>query len=84
MSGGRKQRLAITRAVLKKPKIHVFNEATTGLDVATAERFAQTINKVKPAATIVFVAHQVPRGLAVDHMVALSDDRLTTIRVVEN
>jgi subfamily B ATP-binding cassette protein HlyB/CyaB len=66
LSGGQKQRLAIARAVLKRPKILIFDEATSALDQATAERFAQTVNKLKGAATILFVAHQVPGELAVD------------------
>jgi subfamily B ATP-binding cassette protein HlyB/CyaB len=40
----------------------IFDEATSSLDQATAEKFAQTVNKVKGAATILFIAHQLPRG----------------------
>jgi ABC-type transport system involved in cytochrome bd biosynthesis fused ATPase/permease subunit len=36
------------------------------LDSRTAENLAGTINQLKGAATIFFIAHQVPRGLAVD------------------
>jgi subfamily B ATP-binding cassette protein HlyB/CyaB len=66
LSGGQKQRIAIARALLKKPKILIFDEATSNLDHQTAEQLAQTINKLKGAATIVFIAHIVPRGLQVD------------------
>jgi len=66
LSGGQKQRIAIARALLKKPKLLIFDEATSNLDSQTAESLAQTINKLKGAATIVFIAHIVPRGLAVD------------------
>jgi subfamily B ATP-binding cassette protein HlyB/CyaB len=66
LSGGQKQRIAIARALLKKPKILIFDEATSNLDQQTAEQLAQTINKLKGAATIVFIAHIVPRGLQVD------------------
>ena len=66
LSGGQKQRIAIARALLKKPKLLIFDEATSNLDNQTAEQLAQTINKLKGAATIVFIAHAVPRGLAVD------------------
>jgi len=67
LSGGQKQRIAIARALLKRPKILIFDEATSNLDNQTAEQLAQTINKLKGAATIVFIAHIVPRGLKVDH-----------------
>jgi len=66
LSGGQKQRIAIARALLRKPRILIFDEATSGLDAPTAESLARTINHLKGAATIVFIAHQVPRGLAVD------------------
>ncbi|TAK52259.1 MAG: ATP-binding cassette domain-containing protein, partial [Betaproteobacteria bacterium] len=69
LSGGQKQRIAIARALLKRPRILVFDEATSGLDLPTAEGVARTINQLKGEATIVFIAHQVPRGLEVDEVV---------------
>ncbi len=83
LSGGQKQRLAIARAVLKRPKILIFDEATSGLDQQTAERFAQTVNKLKGSATILFIAHQVPKGLAVDEVASLGGERATQMRLVE-
>jgi subfamily B ATP-binding cassette protein HlyB/CyaB len=71
LSGGQKQRLAIARALLKRPKILVFDEATSHLDHATAEAFSQTINRLKGRATILFITHQLPRGLKVDEIVQL-------------
>jgi ATP-binding cassette, subfamily B, bacterial HlyB/CyaB len=67
LSGGQKQRIAIARALLKRPKILIFDEATSNLDVSTAEQLAQTINQLKGKATILFIAHIVPRGLQADH-----------------
>jgi subfamily B ATP-binding cassette protein HlyB/CyaB len=75
LSGGQKQRLAIARALLKHPKILVFDEATSQLDHATAEAFAQTINRLKGQATILFITHQLPRALKVDEIVQLGAPR---------
>jgi energy-coupling factor transporter ATP-binding protein EcfA2 len=83
LSGGQKQRLAIARAVLKRPKILIFDEATSSLDPHTAERFAQTVNKLKGAATILFIAHQLPKGLAVDEVFTLSSDKPIQMRLIE-
>jgi subfamily B ATP-binding cassette protein HlyB/CyaB len=83
LSGGQKQRLAIARAMLKRPRVLLFDEATSGLDSATAERFAQTVNRLKGAATILFIAHQIPRGLAVDEVFSLTQDKAVQMRVVE-
>ena len=83
LSGGQKQRLAIARAMLKRPKVLLFDEATSSLDQHTAERFAQTVNKLKGAATIVFIAHHLPKGLAVDEVLTLGAEKATQMRVVD-
>lgn len=84
LSGGQKQRLAIARAVLKRPKVLIFDEATSGLDQQTAERFAQTVNELKGVATVLFVAHLVPKGLSVDAVESLRDQRFTRMRVIDD
>jgi subfamily B ATP-binding cassette protein HlyB/CyaB len=66
LSGGQKQRIAIARALLKQPRALIFDEATSNLDPQTAERFADTINRLKGKVTILFIAHQVPASLSVD------------------
>jgi subfamily B ATP-binding cassette protein HlyB/CyaB len=83
LSGGQKQRLAIARATLKRPRILIFDEATNSLDQQTAERFAQTVNKLKGMATILFVAHQLPKGLAIDEVVTLSPEKATQMRLID-
>ncbi|HEX5391972.1 MAG TPA: peptidase domain-containing ABC transporter [Rhodocyclaceae bacterium] len=71
LSGGQKQRIAIARALLKQPRILIFDEATANLDAQTAEHFAKTINKLRGKATMLFIAHQLPKGLHVDEVVTL-------------
>ena len=83
LSGGQKQRLAIARAVLKRPRVLIFDEAASNLDAQTAERFAQTVNQLKGKVTILFIAHQLPRGLQVDEVFALSAEKATQMRVVD-
>jgi subfamily B ATP-binding cassette protein HlyB/CyaB len=76
LSGGQRQRIAIARALLKRPAVLIFDEATSNLDVETSEHFARTINQLKRSSTILFIAHQLPRGLAVDGIVRLGDPGL--------
>lgn len=71
LSGGQKQRIAIARALLKQPKVLIFDEAVSNLDQQTAEHFAQTVNKLKGKVTILFITHQLPKGLNVDEAVVL-------------
>jgi ATP-binding cassette, subfamily B, bacterial HlyB/CyaB len=78
LSGGQRQRLAIARAVLRRPKILVFDEATSNLDAPTAERFALTVNRLKGKVTILFIAHHIPRGLAVDEVFTLGGEKPPT------
>ena len=78
LSGGQKQRLAIARALLRQPNILIFDEAASNLDQHTAEQFAQTINKLKGKVTILFITHQLPKGLAVDEAILLGKDAVET------
>jgi ATP-binding cassette, subfamily B, bacterial HlyB/CyaB len=75
LSGGQKQRIAIARALLKQPKVLIFDEAVSNLDQQTAEHFAQTVNKLKGKVTILFITHQLPKGLLVDEAVILGKDK---------
>lgn len=74
LSGGQKQRIAIARALLKQPKVLIFDEAVSNLDQQTAEHFAQTVNKLKGKVTILFITHQLPKGLQVDEAVVLGKE----------
>ena len=53
-------------------------QAASNLDQHTAELFAQTINKLKGKVTILFITHQLPKGLAVDEAILLGKDAADT------
>jgi ATP-binding cassette, subfamily B, bacterial HlyB/CyaB len=73
LSGGQKQRIAIARAILKGPKVLIFDEATSSLDLTTAESIARTVNQLKGRVTIVFITHALPRALQVDQIIRIGD-----------
>ena len=75
LSGGQKQRMAIARALLKQPKILVFDEATSSLDQETAEHFAATINQLKGKVTMLFITHALPKNLLVDGVVRIGGQK---------
>jgi subfamily B ATP-binding cassette protein HlyB/CyaB len=78
LSGGQKQRLAIARALLKQPKILIFDEATSSLDTATAEHFCATINQLKGKVTMLFITHALPKNLQVDEIVRIEAPQSAT------
>ena len=71
LSGGQKQRIAIARALLRQPRILIFDEATASLDRDTAEAFARTVSRLRGSATVLFIAHHVPESLVVDEVARL-------------
>jgi ATP-binding cassette, subfamily B, bacterial HlyB/CyaB len=73
LSGGQRQRIAIARALLKGPRVLLFDEATSSLDATTAEQLGRTINALKGKATIVFIAHAVPKTLQPDRIVRIGE-----------
>ncbi len=79
LSGGQKQRLAIARALLKQPRILIFDEATSSLDAQTAEHFASTINQLKGQVTMLFITHALPKNLLVDEVVRIGVGSLAAV-----
>jgi ATP-binding cassette, subfamily B, bacterial HlyB/CyaB len=79
LSGGQRQRLSIARALLKGPKVLIFDEATSSLDIATAEQIGRTINALKGRVSILFIAHALPRSLQVDQIVRIEEQRPSVV-----
>ncbi len=73
LSGGQRQRVSIARALLKGPRVLVFDEATSSVDAATAEQLGRTISALKGRVTILFIAHLLPRSLQPDHVVRIGE-----------
>ena len=73
VSGGEKQRLSIARALLRKPSLLVFDEATSSLDSITEEEISKTIRDVsqnKKRITIL-IAHRLSTIMHADKIVVL-------------
>ena len=59
VSGGQRQRLAIARAVIRRPEIYLFDDAFSALDLATDARLRAALRPVTRDATVVIVAQRV-------------------------
>jgi ABC-type bacteriocin/lantibiotic exporter with double-glycine peptidase domain len=58
LSAGQKQRLAIARALLRKPKILLLDEVTANLDSETESEIARSISELKGKTTVIFISHR--------------------------
>jgi ATP-binding cassette subfamily B protein len=83
VSGGQRQRLAIARALVRKPDIYLFDDSFSALDLATDARLraalephtehaavvivAQRVNTIRRADQILVLEHGVPVGLGTHH-----------------
>ena len=73
VSGGEKQRLSIARALLRRPQLLVFDEATSSLDSLTEEEISQTIREVAGSrdAITCLIAHRLSTVLHADRIYVL-------------
>ncbi len=78
VSGGEKQRLAIARALLRRPHLLVFDEATSSLDSLTEEDISQTIREVAVTgdAITILIAHRLSTVLHADRIYVLERGRI--------
>ncbi len=73
VSGGQRQRLAIARALVKRPPIYVFDDSFSALDVRTDARLRAALQRDLAAATVIIVAQRVGTILRADRIVVLED-----------
>ena len=73
ISGGEKQRLAVSRLILKDPPLLFFDEATSALDTYTEQSLLQNINSIlkEKARTSIFVAHRLRTIFDSDKIIVL-------------
>lgn len=78
ISGGEKQRLAVSRLILKDPPLLFFDEATSALDTHTEQMLLSNINDIirEKARTSVFVAHRLRTIYDSDIIIVLQDGKV--------
>jgi len=73
VSGGQRQRLAIARALIRKPEIYLFDDSFSALDVATDARLRLALKDVTRDATVIIVAQRVSTIMDADQIVVLEN-----------
>ena len=75
-SGGQRQRLAIARAVVRRPGIYLFDDAFSALDLATDARLRAALRPITRDASVLVVAQRVSTIIDADLIVVLEDGRV--------
>lgn len=76
VSGGQRQRLAIARALVRKPEIFVFDDSFSALDTATDARLRAALAQDVTDATMIVVAQRVSTIVDADQIIVLDDGRV--------
>jgi len=76
LSGGEKQRVGIARALLKKPLVHVFDEATSSLDSYTEYEIQKNIRALSFGVTTLIVAHRLSTVNHADEILVLNQGEI--------
>ncbi len=73
LSGGQKQRISIARALIKAPKIYIFDDSLSAVDTETEEKILQNLAKSTQNATTIIITHRVSSAKNADYIIVLND-----------
>ena len=79
LSGGQKQRLAIARAIIKQPKILIFDDATSALDLATEAKLYKALRENLKDVTILLVAQRVASAKTASKIAVIDNGELCAV-----
>lgn len=75
-SGGQRQRLAIARAVIRRPTIYLFDDAFSALDVHTDAHVRAALHEVSGGATIIVVTQRISTAARADQIIVVDNGKL--------
>ncbi|GAB3309938.1 ATP-binding cassette domain-containing protein [Epidermidibacterium keratini] len=79
VSGGQRQRLAIARALVRRPQIYLFDDAFSALDLGTDARLRAALKPVTADAVMIVVAQRISTITEADQIIVLEDGRIVGI-----
>jgi ATP-binding cassette subfamily B protein len=84
VSGGQRQRLSIARALVKRPRVYLFDDCFSALDAATDARLRAALKLDTRDASVVIVAQRVSTIMHADRIIVLDDGRIVGIGTHED
>lgn len=79
VSGGQRQRLAIARAIIRRPDVYIFDDSFSALDFKTDAKLRQALAKETKEAAVLIVAQRVTTVLNADRIVVLEEGKVAGI-----
>ena len=79
VSGGQKQRLCIARALLKKPKVIIFDDSTSAVDTKTDSVIRASLKMYSPEVTKIIIAQRITSVQDADRIIVLDEGRIDGI-----
>jgi ATP-binding cassette subfamily B protein len=76
LSGGQKQRLSIARAIIKDPKILIFDDCLSAVDTETEEHILSNLKRISLNKTTLIVSHRVSSAKNADRIIILDDGKI--------
>ncbi|KJS06292.1 MAG: ABC transporter [Flavobacteriales bacterium BRH_c54] len=76
LSGGQKQRISIARAIIKSPKILIFDDCLSAVDTETEDAILNNLKRVMEDKTSIIVSHRVSTVRNADKIVVLEDGKM--------
>ncbi|WP_439132777.1 ABC transporter ATP-binding protein [Polaribacter sp.] len=77
LSGGQKQRVSIARAIIKDPKILIFDDCLSAVDTETEEKILSNLERVSKNKTTFIISHRVSSAKNADKIIVLDNGKIT-------
>ncbi|MCL4144700.1 UNVERIFIED_CONTAM: hypothetical protein GTU68_026437 [Idotea baltica] len=76
LSGGQKQRVSIARAIIKKPKILIFDDCLSAVDTETEEKILSNLERISKNITTFIISHRVSSAKNADKIIVLDEGKI--------
>ncbi len=77
LSGGQKQRTSIARAIIKEPKILIFDDCLSAVDTETEEKILRNLQRISKDKTTFIISHRVSSAKNADKIIVLDEGKIT-------